>query len=362
MQGIELAMLFCHAGFSVKTILSDGAEEQISSELLKEITGHAPWSKLHKPNWVKADIKYAVGVIFGETIPLNLPLTKGVEEKTTQSQHCSAMQPPLPTVFDCQPLQSLASPNPASPPFVGQHLRDNSATRSHPVARLHTAVHGGSPTIHGGASKCVNDDIFEEYIKEHCGFIKVLLNKESALNQDSDDIKKQIILLPDNPLNLRRLFEKILSETFTLTAAKALDGGITYRFEGDFSKIDYVKDLEKAFAEGGIDSNDGITAPINKRNKTPSIELSLASSPNSLRFGGASRLIISNGEKEIEVVLEADKAEIEPTKNRIYVSKHKNGLLLIDSIETRLLPDFSCQSCYSRLVNYIKVELTRLDY
>ena len=76
---------------------------------------------------------------------------------------------------------------------------------------------------------------------------------------------------------------------------------------------------------------------------------------------GASRIIFSNGQKEIEIVLEADEAEIEPTKNRIYVSKHKNGLLLIDSIETRLLPDFSCQSCYSRLVSYVKVESTRLD-
>ena len=81
MQGIELAMLFCHAGFSVKTILLDGAEEQISSELLKEITGHAPWSKLHKPNWVKAEIKYPVGIVFDEKIPLNPPLTKGVEDK-----------------------------------------------------------------------------------------------------------------------------------------------------------------------------------------------------------------------------------------------------------------------------------------
>ena len=340
MQGIELAMLFCHAGFSVNTILLDGDEEQISSELLKEITGHAPWSKLYKPNWVKADIKYAVGVIFGETIPLNLPLTKGVEEKTTQSQH----------------------------------LRDNSATRSHPVARLHTAVHGGSPTIHGGASKCVNDDIFEEYIKEHCGFIKILLNKESALNQDLGDNKKQVILLPDNPLNLRRLFEKILSETFTLTAAKALDGGITYRFEGDFSKIDYVKDLEKAFAEAGME----VTAlhsqcnPISHRllrNQPLQSALPTASplrgaaslADGSTASMGASRIIFSNGQKEIEIVLEADEAEIEPTKNRIYVSKHKNGLLLIDSIETRLLPDFSCQSCYSRLVSYVKVELTRLD-
>ena len=78
MQGIELAMLFCHAGFSVKTILLDGAEEQISSELLKEITGHAPWSKLHKPNWVKADIKYPVAVIFDGKIPLNSPLTQGI--------------------------------------------------------------------------------------------------------------------------------------------------------------------------------------------------------------------------------------------------------------------------------------------
>ena len=63
MQGIELAMLFCHAGFSVKTILVDNAKEHISSELLKEVTEHAPWSSSHKPNWVKADIKYPVCIV-----------------------------------------------------------------------------------------------------------------------------------------------------------------------------------------------------------------------------------------------------------------------------------------------------------
>ena len=339
MQGIELAMLFCHAGFSVKTILFDGAEEQISSELLKEITGHAPWSKLHKPNWVKAEIKYPVGVIFDEKIPLNPPLTNGVEEKKPEKD-------------------------------------DNNNEIATPTAR--------------------NDAIFVEYIKEHCGFIKILLNKKSALNQDSYNIKKQLILLPDNPLNLRSLFEKILSEAVALTAAKALDGGISYCFEGDFSKIDYMKDLEKAFAEAGVETNSEIaTAHAEPRNDD--INNGIATAPHcsamqppqsrsarqlpqssiggasefekeasASAFAGASddvaKLIISNGKKEIEIVLEADETEIEPTKNRIYVSKHKNGLLLIDSIETRLLPDFSCQSCFSRLVSYLKTELTRLDY
>ena len=346
MQGIELAMLFCHAGFSVKSILLDGAEEQISSELLKEITGHAPWSNLHKPNWVKAEIKYSVGVIFDGKIPLNPPLTKGVEENTTEKDD------------NTYEIATAAINKRKKAPSVELSL-------------------GSSPNSlrFGGASKCGNDCIFEEYIKEHCGFIKILLNKEAALNLDSDNIKKQIILLPDNLLNLRRLFEKILSETVALTAAKALDGRITYSFEGDFSKIDYVKDLEKAFAEAGMEATTlhSQCNPISHRllrNQPLQSALptafplsgaaSLADSSTASR--GASRIIFSNGQKEIEIVLEADEAEIQPTKNRIYVSKHKNGLLLIDSIETRLLPDFSCQSCYSRLVNYIKVELTRLDY
>ena len=198
-------------------------------------------------------------------------------------------------------------------------------------------------------------------------------------------------------MNLRSLFEKILSESVALTAAKALDGEITYRFEGDFSKIDYVKDLEKAFAEAGIEEYkkdslekiplnpplpNGVKDSDSEKNENnnwiatasanPRNDDVVAVAPHCIRNAAPSVFCFAkdsspiNGgaspRKEIEIVFEADEAEIQPTKNRIYVSKHKNGLLLIDSIETRLLPHFSCQSCYSRLVNYLKVELTRLDY
>ena len=367
MQGIELAMLFCHAGFSVKTILFDGAEEQISSELLKEITGHAPWSKSHKPNWVKAEINYPVGIVFEPT------------EEILKTPSVTALH------SQCSPLR-LAMQSTSPNQRFGEDLHDSSLASR-------------------GASEHCNDDIFAEYIKEHCGFIKFLVNKESSLNKQSEDIKEQIIILPDNPLNLRSLFERILSESVALTAAKALDGGINYCFEGDFSKIDYVKDLEKAFAEAGMEIATASTKPRNDevvsvaphcirndnavdegiendwiatdcyavsplsqpladssparrgassaRNAAPSV-FCFAKDSSPINGGASSR-------KEIEIVFEADEAEIKPTKNRIYVSKHKNGLLLIDSIETRLLPDFSCQSCYSRLVNYLKVELTRLD-
>ena len=336
MQGIELAMLFCHAGFSVKTILLDGAEEQISSELLKEITGHAPWSKSHKPNWVKAEINYPVGIVFEPT------------EEILKTPSVTALH------SQCSPLR-LAMQSTSPNQRFGEDLHDSSLASR-------------------GASEHCNDDIFAEYIKEHCGFIKFLVNKESSLNKQSEDIKEQIIILPDNPLNLRSLFERILSESVALTAAKALDGGINYCFEGDFSKIDYVKDLEKAFAEAGMEI---ATASVKPRN-----DVVVSVAPHCIRNDNAvdegiendwiatastkprndeEVAVVSSRNKRIEIVFEAREAEIEPTKNRIYVSKHKNGLLLIDSIETRLLPDFSCQSCYSRLVNYLKVELTRLD-
>ena len=309
-QGIELAMLFCHAGFSVKTILLDGAEEQISNELLKEITGHAPWSKLHKPNWVKAEIKYPVGIV--------IEPTEGILENSSVTALHSQCNPLCLATQDTSPNQRF-----------GEDLRENSSTKGE-----------GNKSDWIATPSARNDDSFVEYIKEHCRFIKFLVNKESALNQQSDDVKNQIILLPDNPLNLRSLFEKILSESVVLTAAKALDGGISYSFEGDFSKIDYVKNLEKAFAEAGVEKDWIATASANPRNDDVVA-------------------VISSANKSIEIVFEADEAEIQPTKNRIYVSKHKNGLLLIDSIETRLLPDFSCQSCFSRLVSYLKVELTR---
>ena len=310
MQGIELAMLFCHAGFSVKTILVDNAEEHISSELLKEVTEHAPWSNSHKPNWIKANIKYPV---------------------------CIIIEP--------------------SEEFQGMVLAENNEIAT-PSARNEDSNNG----IGTASLKPRNDGIFEKYIKEHCETIKILQKKELAEQTAVSDVKKQIIAIPENSLQLRKLFEKILSESVALTAAKALDGEITYRFEGDLSKIDYVKELEKAFAEGGVDAKNGIATPPHCSAMQPPQSRSARQLPQS-SIGGASddvaKLIISNGKKEIEVVLEADEAEKEPTENRIYISKHKNGLLLTDNIETRLLPDFSCQSCYSRFVTYLKVSLTR---
>ena len=391
MQGIELAMLFCHAGFSVKTILVDNAEEHISSELLKEVTEHAPWSNSHKPNWVKADIKYPVCIV--------IEPSKEFQGMILAENDGIAMAHSEPRKDDSNSLIATAPQC-----YALQQPPQSRSARQLPQSSI------------GGASDGITTKIVE-YIKEHCKTIKILQKKDLAKQTVVSNVNKQIIAIPDNPLHLRKLFEKLLTETIALTAAKALDREITYHFEGDFSKIDYVKDLEKAFAEGGIQTNNGIaTAHAEPRNDDIINGIAMAphcgamqpplptvfdcqplqslassnpasppfvgqhlcdSSPNSLRFGGASefekdasastfegasRVIISNGKKEIEVVLEADESEIKPTKNRIYVSKHKNGLLLIDSIETRLLPDFSCQSCYSRLVSYLKTELTRLDY
>ena len=339
MQSIELAMLFSHAGFNVNSILLDNAEKHISSELLKEVTEHSPWSNTHKPNWVKADIKYPVCVIIEPSVE-----------------------------------------------FQEMVLAENS----------------------GEASSARNGDNYASYIKSHCNFIKILQREEMASHSISNDLNKQIITLPNNPLKLRSLFEKLLSETVTLTAAKALDGNITYSFEGDFSKIDYVKELEKAFAEGGIEKisinyplrNEMLQKYCKEDNllvlRHPSVRHSsdisatcshpvarlhaaiLGGSPqvealkdvnienskeslsvNEKTSNCKAKIIIFNGKKEIEVVFEANEAEIEPTESIIFVSKHKNGLLLTDKTETRLLPDFTCHSCYSRFVTYLKVSLTR---
>ena len=286
-------MLFCHAGFNVNSILLDGAEEEISANLLKEITGHSPWSNENKPNWVKADIKYPVCVVIEPSEEFQKVLLTENDEIAT-------------------PLAEAA-------------------TRSHPVARLHSPILGAYR----------NDDKSLRYIKEHCEFIKILQKEEIANQSLSNDLKKRIIAIPENPLKLRNLFEKILSDTIRFVASKVLDGEITYCFKGDFSKIDYIKDLEKAFVEDGV-------------------EKSWIATPSARNDGNySSSVVLAKGEKEIEIVFEANEAEIKPTRNRIYVSKHKNGLLLTDSIETRLLPDFSCQSCFARFVSYLKTELSR---
>ena len=334
MQGIELAMLFCHAGFSVKTVLVDNAEEHISSELLKEVTEHAPWSNSHKPNWIKADIKYPICIIIEPSEEFQRMVLAENDGIGT-----AAINKKTPSVE----LSLDSSPNSLS--FGEASKYENDASTS--------VIKGASDGI---TTKVV------EYIKEHCETIKILQKKDLAEQTAVSDVKKRIIAIPDNPLQLRKLFEGLLSESVALTAAKALDGEITYRFEGDLSKINYVKELEKAFAEGGVDAKNGIATPPHCSAMQPPQSRSARQLPQS-SIGGASddvaKLIISNGKKEIEVVLEADEAEKEPTENRIYISKHKNGLLLRDNIETRLLPDFSCQSCYSRFVTYLKVSLTR---
>ena len=236
MQGIELAMLFCHAGFNVNTILLDGAEDQISTELLKEVTGHAPWSNSHKPNWVKADIKYPVGIV--------IEPTEGIQKTPSVTALHSQCSPLSHRSLREQPPQSLRDSSPASRGASEQSNDDADDAANAGIEKDWIATASAKPR---------NDGLFAVYIKEHCGFIKILVDKESASNQVSNDIKKQIIFLPENLLNLRSLFEKIFSETVALTAAKALDGDIIYHFEGDFSKIDYLSKLEEAFAEEGLE-------------------------------------------------------------------------------------------------------------
>ena len=345
MQGIELAMLFCHAGFNVNTILLDGAEDQISTELLKEVTGHAPWSNSHKPNWVKADIKYPVGIV--------IEPTEGIQKTPSVTALHS----------QCSPLsQPLADSSPASRGASEQSNDDADDAANVGIEKNWIATASAKPR---------NDGLFAVYIKEHCGFLKILVDKESASNQVSNDVKKQIIILPENSLKLRSLFEKIFSETVALTAAKALDGDISYHFEGDFSKIDYLSKLEEAFAKEGMEKTSfrAEDAPQIKglgemlrvsetEGAAHEVSVGVAIQNNQLDNIKA-KVIIAKGDKELEIIFESDEADIKPNENTIFVSKHKNGLVLIDNIETRLLPDFSCQSCFTRLVTYIKTELSR---
>ena len=300
-QGIELAMLFCHAGFNVNSILLDDAEKHISSELLKEVTSHSPWSDSHKPNWVKSNINYPFCVVIE-------PSEEFQEKLLTES--CEIATPLLAYEKKTPSVELMLDSSPNSFRFVG-------------------------------ASLVCDDDKFATYIKEHCEFIKILQREEIASHSHSNDLNRQIIKIPSNPLNLRNLFEKILSETVNYIASKALDGEITYSLNGDFSNIDYLQDLGKAFAEAGIKRN-WIATPSARNDDNHNCSV-----------------VLTKGNKQIEIVLEANEAEINPTENKIYVSKHKNGLLLIDNIETRLMPNFSCQSCFARLVTYLKTELSR---
>ncbi len=266
-------MLFCRAGFSVKTILLDNAEEIISSEILRDITGHSPWSKSYKPNWVKTVIKYPLCVII---------------EPSEEFQK---------SIFY-------------------ENDKDNQNN-----------------------SEINNNDIFSNYIKENCESIKILQKIESIENVYKDDIRKQIITISDNPLKIRASFEKIISEAVRFIASKSLEDNISYCFKGDFSKIDYRNELEKALFNAGF----SFKSP-NDENDKEQIE---------------PKVIVTNNTKEIEIILESPQDNISPSQNKIYIFKHKNGLLLTDFIETRLFPDFSCQSCYLRLAEYLKVALNR---
>ena len=185
MQGIELAMLFCHAGFSVKTILLDNSENHISSELIKELTEHSSWSNSYKPKWVKADIVYSLGIII-------------------------------------EPSEE----------FQGMVLTS------------------GETSYEG------DDGKFVTYIKDHCKRIKILQKEEQIERSFSNDVKKQIIAIPNNHLKLRKLFEKILAETAALVATRALDGKINYCLRGDFTKIGYFDKMLKAFADSDIEESD----------------------------------------------------------------------------------------------------------
>lgn len=296
-QSIELAMLFSHAGFDVKSIFFDGAEEYVSTAAIKEITDHSPWSDDHKPGWIKADFTFATGIV--------------IEPDTELWNRC------LETDFEN--LEKEAE-------------KDNTSSNS--------------PELSQNSSKNVwKTREFLNCINARCQRIKILTHKENLEKFINARNNLEVIALPDNPLNIKKIFEQILSDTTKYIATKSLDKGLTYSFEGKISDIDYIPELEKAFAEYGIEHQKADGCEPQDTEFSPSMSL-------------FSKIIVSKDNKKIEIVLE-DGSDKQPDESLIYINKHKNGLILTDKTETRLLPQFSCKSCYSKFMEYLKVELSR---
>lgn len=278
-QGIELAMLFSHAGFDVKSIFFEGAEEYVSAAAIKDITEHSPWSATHKPGWLKADFKFETGIVIN----------------------------PIPGVGD-----------------LGLEADGNSTVIT-------------SSDEH--SEFCDNTKRFFDCIFSRCLSVKLLTVKDNIEKFSRLPDNCEVIALPDNLLKLHEVFEQLLADVVKLTSSKALNSGITYSFNGDINNIEYIKDLETAFKEYGIEATQ--TAGAGEASAEPN-----------------ARIIINQGNKAIKIALEYD-GDKQPDKGLIYINKHKNGLVLTDSIETRLLPDFSCKSCFSKFVEYLREEMDR---
>ena len=285
-QGIELAMLFSHAGFDVKSIFFEGAEEYVSAAAIKDITEHSPWSATHKPGWLKADFKFETGIVIN----------------------------PIPGVGD-----------------LGLEADGNSTVIT-------------SSDEH--SEFCDNTKRFFDCIFSRCLSVKLLTVKDNIEKFSSLPENCKVIALPDNLLRLHEVFEQLLADVVKLTSSKALNGGITYSFNGDINNIEYIKDLETAFKEYGIEATQTAGAG----------DWGLGVGEASI--GTTSSIVFSKGDKALEIAFEYD-GDKQPDKGLIYINKHKNGLVLTDSIETRLLPDFSCKSCYSKFVEYLREEMNR---
>ena len=259
-QGIELAMLFSHADFDVKFILFEGAENYLSSVVIKEATAHSPWSSSNKPGWLKADIKYVTGIYIGSN-------QSSIVEQTQEA------------------LQSRSR--------------------------------------------------FIDYMLTHCDSLKLITNFPSELTEEESE-KIEIISIPENMLQMRDIFQRILTATTRLAVSKSLYSPVTFYIAGDFTNINYVKELRTAFTEYGLKETKNTEEDIFP----------------------TSKIVFKNTNKQLDFIFENNE-EKEPTRSLIFVNKHKNGLLITDRTGIRLIPHFSSKSCFSRFVEYLMVELSR---
>lgn len=265
-RSIELAMLFSHAGFDVKTIFFDGTEEYVSAAAIKELTGHSPWTVSNKPGWTKADIRYVAGVYISS---------------------------------------------------VPQPVSINNAD--------------------GTTSDSLGNKVFTDYLLSQCDRLSFVVNDEASKSFKITSVNQQIVVLPDNLLKMNIIFESILAATTKYAAAKALYSAMSYTLQGDLSPIDYLDEIKKAFAEYGIEEEPAQNSDCQN-----------------------SRIQLKNSEKQLDIILEQKPHDCSfPNALVVYIEKHKNGLLLTDKTATRLLPDFTSKSCYSRFVEYLMTELTR---
>ncbi len=207
----------------------------------------------------------------------------------------------------------------------------------------------------------VTADPLIEYILGRCRMVCILQNRQQMPAESADNERFFCSELPQQQMKLPHFFQKVFADLTARMAAKTLNrrlsATITYAVpEALVHSTGPCPAWLQRFKNALEKRNIGIA----EAEEQADMVISAYDGPGVDTDGRLCQSVPQfKGSAAYQVIFVGPETPVNPDRRQIFIQRLPNGLTVIDTHGTRLIPDVTGQCCFSRLAEYLQTCLSR---